>query len=112
MIIVNENFMCLSTGQEMAHTVLQKIKRQFASLQVEVRSAMEARRVKVSDVQQFLVSSFQSECCIPEAPNLTKLFNIITEAKLWRYDHYGPLEELAETFLPDDKDPARKLVNK
>ena len=96
----------------MAHTVLQKIKRQFASLQVEVRSAMETRQVKVSDAHQFLVSFFQSECCIPEAPDLTKLFNIVTEAKLWRYDHYGPLEELAETFLPDNKDPARKLVSK
>ena len=96
----------------MIQTVMRKIKRQFASLQVEVRSAMEARQVKVSDVHQFLVSFFQSECCIPEAPDLTKLFNIITEAKLWRYDHYGPLEELAETFLPDDQNPARKLVSK
>jgi hypothetical protein len=104
--------MITTTGQEMTQTVMRKIKRQFASLQVEVRSAMESRQVKVSDVHQFLVSFFQSECCIPEAPDLTKLFNIVTEAKLWRYDHYGPLEELAETFLPDDKNPARKLVSK
>ena len=96
----------------MTRSVLLKIKRQFASLQVEVRSAMEARQVKLKDVHQFLVSFFQSECCIPEAPDLTKLFNIITEAKLWRYDHYGPLAELAEAFLPDNKDPARKLVSK
>ena len=98
------------TGQEMTETVLQKIKRQFASLQLEVRSAMETCKVKLSDVHQFFVSFFQSECCIPEAADLTKLFNIITEAKLWRYDHYGPLNELAEAFLPDDN-PARKLVN-
>ena len=96
----------------MTQTVMRKIKRQFASLQVEVRLAMEGRQVKVSDAHQFLVSFFQSECCIPEAPDLTKLFNIVTEAKLWRYDHYGPLAELAETFLPDDKDPARKLMSK
>ena len=94
----------------MARTVLQKIKRQFASLQVEVRLAMEARQVKVSEVHQFLVSFFQSECCIPEAPDLTKLFNIVTEAKLWRYDHYGPLRELAQTYIPDDN-PVRKLVS-
>ena len=94
----------------MTRTILRKIKGQFASLQLEVRSAMEARRIKASDVHQFLVSFFQSECCIPEAPDLTKLFNIITEAKLWRYDHYGPLQELAEKFLPDDN-PARKLVD-
>ena len=55
----------------MTQTVMHKIKRQFASLQVEVRSAMEARQVKVSDAHQFLVSSFQSECHIPEAPDLT-----------------------------------------
>ena len=95
----------------MTLTVVRKIKRQFASLQVEVRSAMEAQQVKVNDVHQFLVSFFQSEGSIPEAPDLTKLFNIITEAKLWHYDHYGPLEELAEAFLPDDN-PARKLVSK
>ena len=99
-----------SIGQEMTRTVLQKIKRQFASLQVEVRSAMEARQVKVSDTHQFLVSFFQSECCIPEAPDLTKLFNIVTEAKLWRYDHYGPLRELAQTYIPDDN-PVRKFVS-
>ena len=92
----------------MTQTVFRKIKSQFASLQVEVRSAMEAHQVKLKDVHQFLVS-FQSECCIPGAPDLTKLFNIVTESELWRYDHYGPLEELAEKFLPDDH-PARKLV--
>ena len=95
----------------MTQTVLQKIKSRFASLQVEVRSAMEAHQVKLNDVHQFLVSFFQGERCIPEAPNLTKLFNIITESELWRYDHYSPLKELAENFLPDDN-PARKLVSK
>ena len=94
----------------MTQTVLQKIKGQFASLQVEVRLAMEARQVKVMDAHQFLVSFFQSESCIPEASNLTKLFNIVTEAKLWRYDHFSPLRELAEKFLPENN-PARKLVS-
>jgi hypothetical protein len=63
---------------------------------------MEARNVKVSDAHQFLVASFQG-FCIPEAPDLTKLFNIITEAKLWRYDHYVPLQQLAQKFLHDDE---------
>ena len=94
----------------MARIVLQKIKGQFASVQLEVRSAMEARQVKLNDVHQFLVSFFQRECCIPEAPDLTKLFNIITEVNLWSYDHYSPLKELAEKFLPDDN-PARKLLS-
>ena len=63
---------------------------------------MEAQQAKISDVHQFLVASFQG-CCISEAPDLTKLFNIITQAKLWSYDNYVPLQELAEQFLPDDE---------
>ena len=90
----------------MTKTVLQKIKSRFASVQLEVRSAMEARQVKLKDAHQFLVTFFQSECCIRKPSDLTELFNTITEAKLWSYDHYSPLKELAENFLPDDN-PAR-----
>ena len=104
-------YLIIFPGQEMTQTVLRKIKNQFASLQVEVRSAMEAQQVKLKDVHQFLVSFFQSECCIRKPSDLTELFNIITESELWRYDHYGPLEELAEKFLPEDN-PARNLVSK
>ena len=93
----------LFAGHEIVNqNILQKIKCQFASLQLKVRSAMEAQQTNISDVHQFLVASFQ-ECYIPEAPDLTKLFNAITQAKLWRYDHYAPLKELAEQFLPDDE---------
>ena len=69
---------------------------------MKVRSATEAQQAKISDVHQFLVASFQG-CSISEAPDLTKLFNIITQAKLWSYDNYVPLQELAEQFLPDDE---------
>ena len=93
----------------MKQNVLQTIKCQFASLQIEVRSAMEARQIKVSDVHQFLVASFQGVCHIPEAPDLTKIFNIVTESKLWCYDNYIPLKKLAEKFLPND-DPAQKCI--
>ena len=93
----------------MKQNVLQTIKCQFASLQLKVRSAMEARQVKVSDIHQFLVASFQSVCHIPEAPDLTKIFNTVTESKLWCKDNYLPLKKLAENFLPDD-DPAHKLI--
>ena len=97
-------------GKEMSQTVLQKIKSQFASLLIEVRSAMEACSVKMVDVHQFLVTFFQGECHIPEVCDLAKLFNVVTEAKLWRYDHYGPLKELAKRFLPDG-DPASTHVD-
>ena len=100
-------------GKEMKQNVLQTIKCQFASLQVKVRSAMEVRmeaqQVKMNDVHQFLVAYFQDVCHIPEAPELTKIFNIVTESKLWRYDNYIPLKKLAEEFLPDD-DPVRKRI--
>ena len=72
---------------------------------------MEARQVKVSDVHQFLVASFQGDSDIPEASDLTKLFNVITVAKLWRYDHYVPLQELAEQFLPDDEQVKKHIAD-
>ena len=96
------NHFYLFVGQEINRNILQKIKCQFASLVLKVRSAMEAQQVKMSDAHQFLMTSFQG-CCIPEAPDLTKLFNTITQAKLWSYDHYVPLQELAEQFLPNDE---------
>ena len=98
-------------GQEINRNILQKIKCQFASVQLKIRSAMEARQVKVSDVHQFLVASFQGDSDIPEASDLTKLFNVITVAKLWRYDHYVPLQELAEQFLPDDEQVKKHIAD-
>ena len=92
----------IPTGQEMKQNVLRTIKCRFATLLLEVQSAMEVQHVKLSDVHQFLLTSFQGECHIPEAPNLTKIFNTVTESKLWRYDNYIPLKKLAEKFLPDD----------
>ena len=93
----------------MAETVLGKIRSQFSLLVVKVRSAMQRNKVEALDVHQFLVTYFEGECDIPEDSNLTKIFNAMTTTKLWRYDHYGPLKDLAESFLPDD-DPARARV--
>ena len=86
----------------MVETVLSKIKSRFSLLAIDVRSAMEVRQVDVQDIRQFLLTYFEGECCIPDVPNLRKVFENVSAAKLWRYDHYGPLEELAEAFLPDD----------
>ena len=95
----------------MTEKALRKTKSRFSNLLLKVRSSMEANKIKVKDVRQFLVTYFEGECNIPEGCNLTKTFDCVTFAKLWRYDHYGPLEELAESFLPDD-DPARALMTK
>ena len=99
----------LSTGQAMTKKALSRTKRHFSNLLLKVRSSMEANKIEVKDVRQFLVTYFEGECNIPEGYNLTKTFDCVTFAKLWHYDHYDPLEELAESFLPDD-DPARALM--
>ena len=65
----------------------------------------------MNDVHQFLVASFQGDCSIPEAPDLTKMFNIITEAKLWHYDHYVPLQQLAQQFLQDDEEIRKHVTD-
>ena len=96
-------FYFIHAGQEINRNILQMIKGKFASLQLQIRLAMEARSVKVGDAHQYLVTSFQGDCRIPEAPDLTKLFNFVTEANLWRYDHYVPLQQLAQQFLHDDE---------
>ena len=93
----------------MAETVLRKIRSQFSLLVIKVRSAMQCNKVNALDVHQFLVTYFEGECSIPEVPDFTKIFNAMTATKLWRYDHYGALEEIAESFLPED-DLARAHV--
>ena len=93
----------------MAETVLRKIKSRFALLVIEVQKSMASLKVDAGTVQQFLVNFFEGDCDIPEDAGLSKIFNTVTKARLWCYDHYGPLEELAESFLPED-DPARAQV--
>ena len=96
-------------GLAMAKTVLRKIRSQFSLLVIKVRSAMQRNEIDAIDVHQFLVTYFEGECNIPEVQDFIKIFNAMTTTKLWRYDHYGALEELAESFLPDN-DPARAQV--
>ena len=87
----------------MKRIILNKIKSRFASLQVEVREAIEAQPVKMKTVHQFLTAFFQGDCNIPEASDHVKLFNFITECQLWSYDNYSPLEELVEQLLPNNE---------
>ena len=63
---------------------------------------MEAQLIKVDDVHQFLVSFFQSNCRIPEVPDLTKMFNFLSETELWNYNSYGALKKMVEEFIPND----------
>ena len=91
------------TETKMKRIILNKIKSRFASLQLEVREAIEAQPVEMRSVHQFLKSFFQGDSNIPEASDHAKLFNSITEADLWSYDNYSPLEELVEQLLPNNE---------
>ena len=97
------------TGQAMAETALRKIKSRFSHLVIDVQSSMEDHKVKVKKVRRFLLEFCDGNCSIPKEEDLDTVFDCIKEARLWRYDHYGLLEELAEEFLPED-DPARGQV--
>ena len=99
----------ISPGKAIAETALTKLKASFSSLLMDVQSSMEGRKVEVKKVRRFLVGFFCGECSIPKDDDMDTVFDAITEARLWRYDHYGPLEELAVKFLPED-DPARVQV--
>ena len=93
----------------MTKTALETIKRDFSCLLVDVRVALQALQIDVVNIRQFLVSFFQRDDCIPKSSDLTEIFNAISVAKLWHYDHYGPLKQLAESFLPEEN-PARKRI--
>lgn len=95
----------------MTKTALETIKRNFSCLLVEVRVALQALQVDVVNIHQFLVSFFQRDDCIPKSSDLTEIFNAISVAKLWHYDHYGPLKRLAESFLPEDNTARERITN-
>ena len=90
--------------------ILGKIKSSFCRLVTEVRSAMEDSQVKTKNVREFLFTYHEGECSIPDVPDLSKIFESITKAKLWRYDHYSLIEDIAESFLPDDHPVQAKIT--
>ena len=74
----------------------------FGYLLTDVRSVLEFNHVKVDDVRQVLIAIFHREDCLPQT-NLKDLFNAVTVNKLWSSEHYHPLEELIERFIPDHR---------
>ena len=95
----------------MTKIALETIKHDFSCLLVEVRVALQALEVDVVNIHQFLASFFQRDDCIPKSSDLTEIFNAITMAKLWHYDHYGPLKRLVESFLPQDNPTHTRITN-
>ena len=51
----------------------------------------------MKNVRDFLVTYFEG--VISKVGDLSKIFESVTSSKLWRYNHYRLLEELAESFL-------------
>ena len=86
----------------MTETAQRKIKVRFSKLLIEVQSALEARQVEVKKIRQFLIHLFEGECKIPIMSDLGEIFEAVTFSKLWRFDNYGPLQDLSENFLPED----------
>ena len=78
---------------------LNKIKGQFSSLLLKVLSALKSHQVSVEKVRSFLIHYFSRN----DWPlNLDEIFNALSVAKLWNYDHYDLLEEITKQFLPED----------
>ena len=86
---------------------LNKIKGQFSSLLLKVLSALKSHQVSVEKVRSFLIHYFSRN----DWPlNLDEIFNALSVAKLWNYDHYDLLEEITKQFLPEDT-AVKKLVS-
>ena len=68
----------------MTETVMRKIKSRFSLLVIEVQKSMVSHKIDASIVQQFLLNFFEGDCDIPEDAGLSKIFNSVTKARLWR----------------------------
>ena len=89
---------------------MQKIKAKFSSLSYAVQLALQSSPASVNEVYSFLVRCFSRDDWIKNPSNFDQLFNALSVAKLWNYDHYTPLEEITKKFLPDDT-AIKKLVS-
>ena len=88
----------------------QMIRGQFSSLLDKVQSALQANQVSVDRVRHFLIRYFRSDIWVKKASDLGELFDAVSVAKLWNYDHYGPLEEVIKQLLPSDS-TVKKLIS-
>ena len=85
----------------MTRSNVEKIKALFSSLALKVQSVLQSQS-DVSNVRQFLLTFFK--CSFPETSEVKKLFEAVTLNDLWDYQHYSPLEQLIDQFLPNDEE--------
>ena len=81
----------------------QKIYGKFAKLLMKVCRKLREMPINIDDLEIFLKGFFPEES-IPEFSNISDIFKIITDHKLWNYWNYFPLKELVEVFAADDKE--------
>ena len=108
LIIIFWSIICI--GLALTENNLRKIKAKFSSLSREVQSALQSSQTSVNQVYSFLVRCFSQDNWIQNPSSFDQLFNALSVAKLWNYDHYGPLEEVTKEFLPSDA-TVKKLIS-
>ena len=86
---------------EMIRTNEEEIKKTFSELLIKVEKALQARS-NIHEVRRFLTTFFK--CEFSETSNLEKMFSTVTLKELWDYQHYSPVEKLADHFLQSDQE--------
>ena len=87
-------------GVEMIRSNVEEIKAVFSSLLLSVQSTLELES-SADNVRQFMISFF--ECDFPKIMDIKELFAAVTLNRLWDYQHYSPLERLANHLLRSDQ---------
>ena len=85
----------------MVHSNEEEIRALFASLLVSVQTALKKNN-DLDDVRQFLVTFFH--CDFSTTLDLKELLSTVTCKGLWDYQHYSPLEKLANSLLSNDSE--------
>ena len=88
----------------------QTMRGQFSSLLDKVQSALQSNQVSVDRVRHFLIRYFRSDLWVKKSTDHGELFDAVSVAKLWNYNHYGPLEEVIKQLLPNDS-TVKKLIS-
>ena len=77
-----------------------EIKAAFSSLLLSVQSTLELES-SADSVRQFMISFF--ECDFPKTMDIKESFATVTLNHLWDYQHYSPVERLANHLLQNDQ---------
>ena len=84
----------------MIRSNVEEIKAIFSSLLLSMQSTLE-RESSADNVRQFMISFFERD--FPKTMDIKELFATVTLNRLWDYQHYSPLERLANHLLQSDQ---------